>query len=170
MSFAISNLTLTGSDPATAEPLKANLYTLEGVNNNQPMSIGMLVMALCLSRATILENGDPDDPSQTSIIGLMKQMEDTSDDIELLTSVHEKLVGTKTGSYTSDELDALDRHGITSVTVDNVTSALDSLNSFSQETMIELQSLTNKRDQAYDMAANILKSLNTVLTGIANNL
>ena len=34
----------------------------------------------------------------------------------------------------------------------------------------EDQSATSKRDQAYDMISNILKSLNTVLVGNANNI
>ena len=36
--------------------------------------------------------------------------------------------------------------------------------------MIELQSITNKRDQAYDMISNILKSFNTILTATVNNI
>jgi hypothetical protein len=47
---------------------------------------------------------------------------------------------------------------------------MDSLNSFSQQTMIDLQALTAKRDQSYDMISNIIKSLNTVLVGTANNM
>ena len=44
-----------------------------------------------------------------------------------------------------------------------IESKMDEKNSFSQ------QSLTNKRDQSYDMISNILKSLNTTMTGIVNN-
>lgn len=54
--------------------------------------------------------------------------------------------------------------------ITGIESKMDSLNSFSQQKMIELQSETNKRDQAYDMITNILKSLNTVQVGIANNI
>ncbi len=54
--------------------------------------------------------------------------------------------------------------------ITEIESKMDSLNSFSQQKMIELQSETNKRDQAYDMITNILKSLNTVQVGIANNI
>ena len=50
-----------------------------------------------------------------------------------------------------------------------IESKMDEKNSFSQQTMIELQSLTSKRDQSYDMVSNVLKSLNTVLVGIVNN-
>lgn len=49
-------------------------------------------------------------------------------------------------------------------------STMDSKNTFSQQTMIELQSQTTKRDQAYDMVSNVLKSINTVLIGNANNM
>ena len=51
-----------------------------------------------------------------------------------------------------------------------IESKMDSLNSFSQQKMIELQSETNKRDQAYNLITNILKSLNTVQVGISNNI
>ena len=54
--------------------------------------------------------------------------------------------------------------------ITQIESKMDSLNSFSQQKMIELQSETNKRDQAYDMITNILKSLNTVQVGIVNNM
>ncbi|MBR4221409.1 MAG: hypothetical protein IKR81_09650 [Victivallales bacterium] len=54
--------------------------------------------------------------------------------------------------------------------IKDIESKMDSLNSFSQQKMIELQSETNKRDQAYDMITNILKSLNTVQVGIVNNM
>ena len=49
-------------------------------------------------------------------------------------------------------------------------SKMDEKNSISQKTMIELQSLTNKRDQTYDMISNSLKSINTVLTATSNNM
>ena len=43
-------------------------------------------------------------------------------------------------------------------------------NTFSQETMIKLQSQTTKRDQAYDMISNVLKSFSTVMTATVNNV
>ena len=51
-----------------------------------------------------------------------------------------------------------------------VEDKMDALNTISQETLITLQSLTAKRDQTYDMVSNILKSLNNVLVGNANNM
>lgn len=54
--------------------------------------------------------------------------------------------------------------------ITDIEGKMDSMNSFSQQKMIELQSETNKRDQAYDMITNILKSMNTVQVGIVNNM
>ncbi|MBP5300478.1 MAG: hypothetical protein J6Y80_03640, partial [Victivallales bacterium] len=65
------------------------------------------------------------------------------------------------GSYLPSDLNQL---------ITDIESKMDSMNSFSQQKMIELQSETNKRDQAYDMITNILKSLNTVQIGISNNI
>ena len=50
-----------------------------------------------------------------------------------------------------------------------IEAKMDEKNTFSQQAMIELQSLTAKRDQSYDMISNVLKSLNTVLVGTVNN-
>ena len=47
---------------------------------------------------------------------------------------------------------------------------MDAKNTFSQQAMIELQSLTAKRDQSYDMISNVLKSLSTVMTANVNNM
>ena len=53
--------------------------------------------------------------------------------------------------------------------ITQIETAMDRRNSINQQTMIELQSATSKRDQAYDMISNILKSLNNVMLGIVNN-
>ncbi len=230
--FTISPINLTVKDPLTDQLLTANVYTVEGVNNNQPISIGGLVMALCLARATELEK---------AIIEIMDDMEKNSATLERLTKIEENLIAGKgvntLGDIAQNDIDRLsaagidvfsfstigelydhiyglwkyqlpgdanyafyesllnqygkiprddavldhisdrvflDSVGITSTDADKLISdieaKMDSLNSFSQQIMIELQSQTNKRDQAYDMAANILKSLNTVLVGIANNM
>ena len=51
-----------------------------------------------------------------------------------------------------------------------IEAKMDAKNTFSQQTMIELQSLTAKRDQSYDMISNVLKSLSTVMTANVNNM
>jgi len=54
--------------------------------------------------------------------------------------------------------------------INALEQSMDKRNSLNQQTMIELQSATSKRDQAYDMISNISKSLNQVSVGIVNNI
>ena len=54
--------------------------------------------------------------------------------------------------------------------VTQTSSRVDTLNTTNQKDMINLQSWTNKRDQSYELITNMLKSINTVIMGNANNL
>ena len=192
--------------PETGRYLTARAYTVDGVNNvdgtPRELSIGQLVMAICLQRATELE---------ATIIALMEEMNSTSAKLEALTEIETevlkwpdelKAAGTSARSLNnynvSSDNAAYPRvtyktalvnmgviaNGISYVRVsgnpdsddimydDFITqleSKMDEQNSFSQQKMIELQSLTSKRDQSYDMISNVLKSLNTVQVGIVNN-
>ena len=176
--------------PETGEYLTARAYTVEGVNNvdgtPRELSIGQLVMAICLQRATALE---------ASIIELMETMNQTSAQLELMTQIETDILdgganmATINTSHVTYEGRNYNFHdflvdvvrmdaasvptGFVSASDSDFITALeakmDEMNSFSQKTMIELQSLTSKRDQAYDMISNILKSLNTVQVGIVNN-
>ncbi|MCR5413961.1 MAG: hypothetical protein K6F50_04455 [Kiritimatiellae bacterium] len=167
--------------------LRANTYTVPGVENAdgslRELSIGQLVMALCLQRAAELEE---------SVIGLMNTMDLTSAQLAALTEIEQKIVDTTSGtiSLTGNSVTVngktytyaafFDSLGIsyssTDVNADSsdlinaIESQMDSMNSFSQQSMIELQSFTNKRDQSYDMISNILKSLYNQLSGNVNNL
>ena len=176
--------------PETGEYLTARAYTVEGVNNvdgtPRELSIGQLVMAICLQRATALEAG---------IIALMEEMNSTSVKLELMTQIEADIldgganmanintshvtyegrdydfraflvnvVRMDAASVPSDFVSATDTDFITAL-----ESKMDEMNSFSQQKMIELQSQTSKRDQSYDMISNVLKSLNTVQVGIVNN-
>ena len=176
--------------PETGEYLTARAYTVDGVLgvDNQPrlLSIGQLVMAICLQRAASLEAG---------IITLMEEMNSTSVKLELMTQIEADIldgganmanintshvtyegrdydfraflvnvVRMDAASVPSDFVSATDTDFITAL-----ESKMDEMNSFSQQKMIELQSQTSKRDQAYDMISNVLKSLNTVQVGIVNN-
>ena len=192
--------------PETGRYLTARAYTVEGVNNvddtPRELSIGQLVMAICLSRASKLE---------TDIIALMEEMNSTSAKLEALTEIETevlkwpdelKAAGTSARSLNNYNVSSdnaaypgvtyktalvgmgVIANGISYVRVsgnpdsddimfdDFITqleSKMDEQNSFSQQKMIELQSLTSKRDQSYDMISNVLKSLNTVQVGIVNN-
>ncbi len=190
--------------PETGRRLTARAYTVEGIMNEdgslRELSIGQLVMALCLARATELES---------SIVALMTEMNNTSALLEAMTEVEQGIVDYFAQETIPNHAYTLSEHAITQgpfsgtdyrtfllafdiITdekkwvrddqikssgdimfddvISNLEAKMDENNSFSQKKMIELQSQTSKRDQAYDMISNILKSLNTVLVGNANNL
>ena len=207
MAIGIDTFDLSMTSPDTGRYLTANFYTVDGVTNAdgslRQLSIGQLVMAICLNRASKLE---------TDIIALMEEMNATSAELKIMTTIEEKVIGwttadpqphpgyehlyhdTISGTGTNYDgktyMDVLRSMGIigdgiecvrwsgspdpNDIMYDDFITALESKmdekNTFSQQKMIELQSLTNKRDQSYDMISNVLKSLNTVLVGNANNM
>jgi len=166
--------------------LTANVYTVDGVlddeGNPRLLSIGQLVMALCLKRAYTLEE---------DIIKKMNKIESVSEQLELMTKIENDILAgdvnmsSKTLSYKGESYtyyrfltEVMDLNTVPAGTANKnsteliaeMESKMDENNSFSQKTMIELQSQTNKRDQTYDMISNSLKSLNTVLVSNANNM
>ena len=209
MAIGTVEFDLSMVNPDTGLYNTARMYTIDGVNNvdgtPRELSIGQLVMAICLQRASQLENGY-DDPVTgehvNGIIDLMNNIEHVSAQLEAMTTIESAIIeefqndtsghskalndiAIETGQTAVEllrELGVLDEYQCnvsnTAQTAENILydefitkieSKMDEKNSFNQKTMIELQSLTNKRDQSYDMVSNVLKSLNTVLVGIANN-
>ena len=187
MSVGVDQIYLSMASPDTGEYLTANVYTVDhvfeadGVTPRR-LSIGQLVMAVCLQRAASLES---------KIVEKMSTMEDNSAQLEALTEIETAILAddvnmsTKKVKYNGAEYtysvflsDIMGIENVPSGTanadstdlITSIESKMDEKNTFSQQTMIELQSLTNKRDQSYDMISNILKSLNTVLIGNANNM
>jgi len=207
MAIGIDTFDLSMVNPETGRYLTANFYTVDGVTNAdgslRQLSIGQLVMAICLSRASKLE---------ADIIALMEEMNTTSAELKIMTTIEEKVIGwttadpqphpgyehlyhdTISGTGTNYDgktyMDVLRSMGIigdgiecvrwsgspdpNDIMYDDFITALESKmdekNTFSQQKMIELQSLTNKRDQSYDMISNVLKSLNTTIIGNINNM
>ncbi len=190
--FATEQIELSMCSPQTGLPLTANVYTLEGVtevDGRTPrlMSIGQLVMAICLQRATKLED---------EIVDVMDQINANTMLLNGLTSVETELVKVGVGGtfdagatfkydgetvtyaeFLSSKANVTGLPSGTSWSYEQVQTAvslledkMDSLNTISQDTLIQLQSLTAKRDQTYDLVSNVLKSLNTVLVGTVNNL
>jgi|GEM_PF-2276198 hypothetical protein len=203
MSFSVEQIDLSMTSPDTGEYLTANVYTVPGVteaDGKTPrlLSIGQLVMAICLQRAYLLENGvlGVDGKRTDGIIPIMDEMNTTSAKLEKMTDIEKTVLDY--GCYMSDitkngivwegtnytcrdflmyivEMDpsSIPTGQVTASDTDFLTaleSKMDELNTFSQEKMIELQSYTNKRDQAYDMISNVLKSLNTTIIGNINNM
>lgn len=168
------NITVTDADGVT-------VTTLEG------LSIGQLVMALCLERAVEMEN---------KIIETMNSLNTTSSQLQALTEIETAIVekngrngesltlSSQTVKY-NDGLYQYDEFleqviGLSSIPstassestdlINSIEKAMDQRNSMNQQTMIGLQSATSKRDQSYDMIANISKSLNQIQVGIVNNM
>lgn len=190
MAIGTVEFDLSMVSPQSGEFLTARTYTVEGVENAdgslRQLSIGQLVMAICLNRASKLE---------ADIIALMEEMSATSAQLAALTEIENDILdgganmdNINTSHVTYDGRDytfydfLVNVMGFSSSDVPTgfadasntdlitlIESKMDEKNSFSQQKMIELQSLTNKRDQSYDMISNILKSLNTTMTGIVNN-
>ncbi len=192
MDFTSSTIDLSLRNAETGRPLTASVYDVTLDNGTvRTMSVAQLVMAICLKRAT---------EKEADVVAIMEDMARVTANIEVVSDIEARLLELDTGdtinsvtgnwvvvwadddgtihenTYTTAQA-ALNRMGIsanTSLTVDaiidNIESKLDELNTMSQEQMIMLQSETNKRDQAYEMISNILKSLYTVLTGVSNNM
>lgn len=198
MAIGTVEFDLSMVSPESGEFLTARAYTVEGVKNAdgslRQLSIGQLVMAICLSRASKLE---------TDIIALMEEMSTTSAQLADMTKIEQAVIDDFAANQSGHAYN-IDNVSISSSTsavqllrdlevinssqtyvrndkilsvadimyddfITQIESKMDEKNSFSQQKMIELQSLTNKRDQSYDMISNILKSLNTTMTGIVNN-
>ena len=198
MAIGTVEFDLSMVSPESGEFLTARTYTVEGVKNAdgslRQLSIGQLVMAICLNRASELE---------ADIIALMEEMSTTSAQLADMTKIEQAVIDDFAANQNGHAYN-LDNVTVTSSTsavqllrdlevinssqtyvrndsilsnadimyddfITQIESKMDEKNSFSQQKMIELQSLTNKRDQSYDMISNILKSLNTTMTGIVNN-
>ena len=187
MAIGVDQIYLSMQSTDTGEYLMANVYTVDGVyevDGKTPrlLSIGQVVMALCLQRAAQLE---------TDIVGKMNTLEDITEQLELMTEIETAVLEGSVNmssrkvtyggvEYTYyqflaeivgvDDVPTGTANADSSEFLSALEAAMDSKNSFSQQTMIELQSQTTKRDQAYDMVSNILKSINTTLVGNINNM
>ena len=194
MGITVSNLDLSMAAPPAPDGsvahYQARLYNVtvtdaDGVTTTalKKLSVGQLVMAICLERAVAKEK---------EIIDMMNKLNNTSNELEGLTTIETAVLGADSTLDLSTTLPApnagvsyssflaSDSIGITVPSggvnknsadfINSLEQAMDARNSINQRTMIELQSATNKRDQSYDMISNILKSLNTVLTGTVNNM
>ena len=187
MAIGVDQIVLSMTSPETGEYLTANVYTVDGVYEPDGvtprlLSIGQLVMALCLKRAASLE---------TDIIQKMNEIENVSEQLELMTKIETDILAgdvnmsSKTLSYKGttytyyaflteimevDNVPSGKANKDSTELITGIESKMDENNTLSQKTMIELQSQTNKRDQTYDMISNSLKSINTVLVGTVNNM
>ena len=205
--FDTRQIDLSMRNPDTGRFLQANVYFVEGVTNAdgsyRELSIGQLVMAICLARATEVER---------ALVLKMDAMNQAALMLDSLTAIETKIaetaakkaygdrIGTKwtdigfsekeaaefrklhqTDSWvefvrvygqvalTMPGADGYSLDGIDTVMTE-MESRMDDLNTQNQSDMIEMQSLTNKRDQAYDLNAALIKSFQTVIIGTIANM
>lgn len=177
------NITVTDADGIT----KTTLSNL---------SIAQLVMAVCLERAVAKEREIID--TMNSLNATSSQLQAfTEIETEIVTKDGKKgesvNLNTSTVVYNGETMtyayfltemfraDGMEDDAITRIVtatanadsadlINAIEQSMDKRNSLNQQTMIELQSATSKRDQAYDMITNISKSLNQVSIGIVNNI
>jgi hypothetical protein len=71
------------------------------------------------------------------------------------------LYGFKSGEMDQGEFDGL---------INNITSRIDSLNSSQQMDMLRLQSVTNKRNEAFDIMTNFIKKMQDSRSSIVGNM
>lgn len=189
MAFTIENLDLSMRDPETGNIVTANIYRVPGIERD--LSMQQLVMAICLQKAADLE---------AEIVEIMNNMSTTTTTIENLSTLESKLVVIDAASvsptfggisWMSDlpkepsGYDTIEKKwtdwakspsiGVKEGTdraswISNIETRLDALNTTSQKSMIELQSKTNKRDQAYDLITAMVKSIGTSTNAIASNM
>ena len=193
MDFEANAVELSLPNAKTGKALTASVYDVTFDDGSvRRMSIGQLVMAICLERATKME---------AEVVSLMERMAASTTNIEALSGVESevvKLLDSGEDVFVEDiegSWEVCYDDGVTgepkveSVTtagavlrlldvsassdaetiIENIESKLDELNTNSQEQMIMLQSYTNKRDQSYEMISNIVKSIYTVMNGVVGN-
>lgn len=196
-SFGTRLTPLTIRNPETGRLLTANVYTIKGVEGT--FSMGQLIFAICASIAIEREEAlvaimnDIDKATdklkgltdiQTALVdwfneaGVDDRLNPGLLDVSLahdgktyegdgwrtyLVDVCEMLPSEVPmgDALTRDEVEAL---------IDSISDKMDSYNAINNEQLIQMQSETAKRDQAYDLLTNVLKSFNTQLVGNANNL
>ena len=188
---------LTIRNPETGRLLTASVYTIDGVEGT--FSMGQLVFAICAAIALEREQAlvglmnEIDDATdklkgltdiQSALIDWFNaagvdetlneqtlgvsvsyggQTYDCTNWRQFLvdvceTAVSEVPAGT---NLTRDEVEAL---------INSISDKMDSFNAINNDQLIQMQSETSKRDQAFDLLTNILKSFNRELLGNANNL
>ena len=188
---------LTIRNPETGRLLTANVYTIEGVDGT--FSMGQLVFAICASIAIAREEDlvalmNDIDKATDKLRGLtdiqaalidwfnMAGVNDTLTPSTLSVSIAydgQNYTGEAWRTFLLDVCEMLSAEVPSGSTltrdevealIDSISDKMDAYNAINNEQLIQRQSETAKRDQAYDLLSNVLKSFNTQLVGNANNL
>jgi len=172
----------------TTKSYSINVYSYNGATN---LTLAQLLLAVCLYRANSMEQQTVDLMSKmsdnTNKLNNISTQADTLASVEVASTYNYTTQVTVDGtSYTFWNF-CVKYAGVSEsdlptgsnncwnydqrMTVYNLLKTkMDALNTISQEDMIDLQSLLNKRDQAYDLASNGSKVLMNSALSTANNV
>jgi len=197
--FSIEAFDLTMTDYESGNPLQAYYYTVKDIVDEygepRPLSIGQLVMAICFQQATTLEsdivtlmNSMAVTVQEIEVLtGIQEKIINSPDENGNLRhteindydisqwpngnySSYTKVPWGDVSTMLSNEIGLSTKDLSSEQVISALSTALDDRNTVNQTDTIHLQSLTNKRDQRFDLISNVIKSFNNVLVSVANNL
>ena len=196
--FTNELIPLTIRNPETGRMLTASVYTIEGLEGT--FSMGQLVFAICLAigldreqaLVDIMDEANVSTAKLKTLTDIQAALVDWFNEAGTNDKFHLEFGGdvviTYDGRYyggaewrdflwnacemTYEQLPSkteLTRSEVESL-IDSISDRMDSLNAINNDQLIQMQSETSKRDQAFDLLSNILKSFTAELLGNANNM
>ena len=196
--FSNELIPLTIRNPETGRMLTASVYTIEGLEGT--FSMGQLVFAICMAIGIDREQALVDIMDEANVstaklktltdiqAALVDWFNEAGNDERFNLEFGGDVVISYDGTYyggadwrnflwdvcgmSYEQLPStpdLSRSEVETL-IDSISDTMDSLNAINNDQLIRMQSETAKRDQAFDLLSNILKSFTAQLLGNANNL
>ena len=196
--FSSELIPLTIRNPETGRMLTASVYTIEGLEGT--FSMGQLVFAICMAIGLDREQALVDIMDEANVstaklktltdiqAALIDWFNEAGNDDKFNLEFGSDVVITYDGKYyggadwrnflwevcdmSYEQLPSKPQLTRTEVEtlIDSISDKMDALNAINNDQLIQMQSVTAKRDQAFDLLSNILKSFTAQLLGNANNL
>ena len=197
-SFSNELIPLTIRNSETGRLLTANVYTIEGLEGT--FSMGQLVFAICMAigidreqaLVDIMDEANVSTAKLKTLTDIQAALVDWFNEAGTNDKFHLEFGGdvviTYDGKYYGgsewrnflwnvcemayEQLPSTPQLTRTEVEtlIDSISDTMDSLNAINNDQLIQMQSETAKRDQAFDLLSNILKSFTAELLGNANNM
>ena len=196
--FSNELIPLTIRNPETGRLLTASVYTIEGLEGT--FSMGQLVFAICMAIGIDREQALVDIMDEANVstaklktltdiqAALVDWFNEAGNDERFNLEFGGDVVISYDGTYyggadwrnflwdvcgmSYEQLPStpdLSRSEVETL-IDSISDTMDSLNAINNDQLIRMQSETAKRDQAFDLLSNILKSFTAELLGNANNM
>lgn len=143
-----------GVSPTSATSIVSNVNSINNVNL-QSMDLETALMAVQSQRANLLENQLKD-----QIAAVQQKNEQIASLNEQLSKLNADLAAT-TDTAKKGELETQ---------IQTLKSQIDSLSNTQQMDMLRLQSLSNKRNEAFDVMTNFIKKMQDSRSSIIGNM